>query len=128
VRVSPIAGREKGARLPPCQVFQTRAESSSGRLSIGGGISPRWGRDGRELYYDGQRGIMAVDVETEPVLRVGTPKLVFEGHFPWHGYDVTADGRFLVRRPRETVEGPLELKVILNWFGELERLAPHPLR
>jgi len=43
-------------------------------------------------------------------------------------YNVAADGRFLALRPRETVEGPIELQVVLNWFEELERLAPHPGR
>jgi hypothetical protein len=26
------------------------------------------------------------------------------------------------------MEGPIELRILLNWFQELERLAPHPLR
>jgi hypothetical protein len=27
-----------------------------------------------------------------------------------------------------TAETPIELRVVLNWFEELERLAPHPQR
>jgi hypothetical protein len=39
-------------------------------------------------------------------------------------YDVTADGqRFLVATPTdEAVSAPVT--VVLNWFGELRRLAP----
>jgi len=35
--------------------------------------------------------------------------------------------RFLMLSPR-AMEGPIELRIILNWFQELERLAPHPPR
>jgi hypothetical protein len=42
---------------------------------------------------------------------------------------ITPDARrFLTIANRTTEEGPLELRVILNWFDELERLAPHPPR
>jgi len=100
-------------------------------VSIGESGSPRWGRDGR-LYFlglSGQQGrMMVVDVQTAPVLRVGRPRVLFELDRRWRRYDVTPDGRFLVLRPRQTVEGPIELRVVLNWFEELERLAPHPAR
>jgi Tol biopolymer transport system component len=100
-------------------------------VSIGEGGSPRWARDGRQLYYWGEGTRMtAVAVETAPVLRVGQPRVLFDvypGPYP-SGYDVTADGRFVMMRARQTVEGPLVLRVILNWLEELERLAPHPPR
>jgi hypothetical protein len=37
-------------------------------------------------------------------------------------------GRFLAVSGRAADKGPLELRVILNWFEELERLVPHPPR
>jgi Tol biopolymer transport system component len=102
-------------------------------VSIGGGGGPRWGHDGRLFYWSGTgqgQRMMAVDVKTAPVLRVGRPQALFETDRRWPIYDVdvTADGRFLALLPRETVGGPLELRVVLNWFEELERLAPHPRR
>jgi Tol biopolymer transport system component len=99
-------------------------------VSVGDGRLPRWGRDGRQLFYvSGRKKVMAVAVQTEPALRLGRPQLVLEAeaNLDWRGFDVTADGRFLVRRPRRA-EGPAEVEVILNWFEELERLAPHPRR
>ncbi len=54
-----------------------------------------------------------------------TPKLLRELRPDFYpGYDVSPDGqRFLtIRTPPETA--PRELNVILNWFQELERLAP----
>ena len=97
-------------------------------VSIGGGGWPIWGHDGRQLFYGYGRRMMVVAVDTEPVLRVGRPQLLFEKGPPATGYDVTADGRVLALLPRETVDGPVELRVVLNWFEELERLAPHPRR
>ncbi len=97
-------------------------------VSIDGGSGPRWRSDGRELLYWGASGMMAVDVETQPVLRIGRPRAIFENR-GWGRFDVTPDGRrFLTLRPREGEEGPIELRVVLNWFEELERLAPHPGR
>jgi hypothetical protein len=38
-------------------------------------------------------------------------------------YDVAPDGRFLV--PRSPVDSaPRQLELVLNWFAELNRLAP----
>jgi hypothetical protein len=72
--------------------------------------------------------MMVAALQTAPVLRVGQSELLFERD-SWHGFDITRDAhRFLTMSPRTTVDGPLELRVILNWFEELERLAPHPRR
>ena len=97
-------------------------------VSIGGGGGPRWGRDGRHLFYSDGNRMLVVAVETEPVLRVGRPQVLFEGGPRWQSYDLTADGRFLALLPRAIKDGPVELRVVLNWFEELERLAPHPRR
>jgi hypothetical protein len=51
-----------------------------------------------------------------------------DGGARWQSYEATADGRFLALLPRETLDGPVELRVVLNWFEQLERLAPHPRR
>ena len=97
-------------------------------VSVGDGNLPWWGRDGRQLFYvSGRKQVMSVAVQTEPALGLGRPHMLFEAgaDLLWRGFDTTADGRLLVRRPRRT-DGPAELEVILNWFEELERLAPHP--
>ena len=100
--------------------------------SESGGGPPRWGPGGRNLYYISGRKMMVVTVEREPELHVGRPRTVFEstlaestlaGHF-----DISPDGkRFLMVTPRTTTV-PLEVRVILHWDEELERLAPHPRR
>jgi Tol biopolymer transport system component len=96
-------------------------------VSTGEGSWARWARDGRRLYYvGGRRQLMVVDVQTAPVLRVGRPEIVLEDHQPWDYVGMTPDARrFLMSSPRR-MEGPPELRVVLDWFDELERMAPHP--
>jgi Tol biopolymer transport system component/predicted Ser/Thr protein kinase len=89
--------------------------------------SPRWSADGRQLYYIRGTEIMVVPVQTDPVLRIGTPQRLVEDENV-RGFDLAPDGRrFLFLFPRST-DRPIELRVVLNWFEELERLAPHPQR
>jgi Tol biopolymer transport system component len=94
-------------------------------VSTAGGISPRWRRDGAELYYiaaDGQ--LMAVSVTTTgktpelgaPVA-LFSPRIVSGGTLPigvaWQ-YDVAPDGRFLINViVGDAVTAPIT--VIQNW-------------
>jgi serine/threonine-protein kinase len=72
-------------------------------VSPGGGREPIWSPLGNEIFYrsiDGRR-VMAVDVTTDSALRIGLPRLLFEGQFQtgsfWSNYDVTPDAkRFLM--------------------------------
>jgi hypothetical protein len=44
-------------------------------------------------------------------------------------YDVSRDGRFLMVQPSAHEKAtPTQIIVVLNWFEELKRLAPHPRR
>lgn len=92
------------------------------RVSIGGGTSPRWARNGRVLFYAApdHRSIMRVAIDWTPSVKVSPPVRVFTmpqaGTWSVRGvmYDVTPDGeRFLVNVPT----GQLESKIIVvqNW-------------
>ena len=48
------------------------------QVSSGGGDWPLWSPDGRELFYLGSEGMMAVPVETEPTFTQGTVDLLFD--------------------------------------------------
>jgi hypothetical protein len=78
---------------------------SAGKWKIGDGVQPRWRRNGKELFYvSSDSRMMAVDVSTNPVFWVGTPKILFPAAIQHGGrdnmvmnYDVAADGsKFLV--------------------------------
>ena len=94
------------------------------QVSADGGTDPRWSRSGRELFYRNDNKMMAVDVETSPSFRAGTPKLLFEKESA--AYDVASDGkRFLLIKGNGAPQGQSnELRVVLNWFEELRRHAP----
>ncbi|HXQ26723.1 MAG TPA: protein kinase [Candidatus Acidoferrales bacterium] len=95
-------------------------------ISANGGSQPRWRRDGKELYYLAPDGrLMAVEIATNPVLRAGVPKALFQT--PPHaeiirGYqwDVTPDGtRLLYLAP--TKQGAAPFRVVLNWQAALKK-------
>ncbi|HYG81117.1 MAG TPA: protein kinase, partial [Pyrinomonadaceae bacterium] len=111
------------------EVYVQSFPASGGKwqVSNGGGGSPRWRRDGRELFYlsaDGQ--LMAVEVDgSSDTFEARLPVPLFKprvgaisGDSP---YDVAADGRrFLVNMPVEE-NAPAPVTVVLNWTADLKR-------
>ncbi len=113
------------------QPFSVSGPRGKRQVSIGGGAEPVWAPDGRDLFYRNGDKMMAVVIETEPELSVGTPRLLFEkrllGTGPVHllrNYDVSLDGQRFLMIKREQDLVPTEIVVILNWFDELKRLVP----
>jgi serine/threonine-protein kinase len=105
------------------------------QVSSGGGRDPKWSRDGRELFYWTDSGIVAVSVEArDGILRAGTPKLLFsraargslvagEPYYP--AFDVAPDGQhFVVIQPPAGQWGSDHVRLVTNFFAELERIAP----
>ena len=116
------------------------------QVSSGGGLSPVWRDNGRELLYvepsvppdtaglvrlsTGTIRMMAVTVQLTPTLTLGAPKRLFEGRYqvnvPARGYDVTADGqRFVLLQEQERAPDVItHMMVVQNWHEELKRLVP----
>ena len=103
------------------------------QVSSGGGGWPLWSPDGRELFYAGSEGLMAVPVETEPTFTQGTVDLLFDLG-PYSRFlrnrriDISPEGdRFLMLKAGggsdETAE-TTSIIVVQNWFEELKRLVP----
>ena len=94
------------------------------RVSPNGGIEPVWARSGRELYYlEGQK-MMAIAVETRTGFDFKPPVVLFEGTYMRPGqppsYDVSADGRFLMRKPASAAPAPSAITIVLNWREALK--------
>jgi eukaryotic-like serine/threonine-protein kinase len=95
-------------------------------VSPGGGREPVWSPLGNEIFYrsiDGRR-MMAVDVTTEPELRIGVPRLLFEGDYQtrpfFSNYDVTPDAKqFLMIE--ESAAPQSRLEVVLHSTDSLGR-------
>jgi serine/threonine-protein kinase len=103
------------------------------QVSSDGGWEPVWSPDGSTLYYRNINGtkMMAVSIGPGPLLRVGTPRVLFENArlvagWAWgRNYDISPDGkRFLMITSSSPPIWPSEYHVILNWAQELKRLVP----
>ncbi len=114
------AGAETNPILSPDGKWLAYVSTSSGRrevyvqgfpdaaggprqISTDGGVEPRWSRSGRELFFRAinRQGMMAVDIETSPTFRRGTPHSLFQvqaaSGLDYPRYDVSPDGkRFLM--------------------------------
>jgi serine/threonine-protein kinase len=102
------------------------------RVSSDGGQEPIWSRSGNELFYQSGDALMSAEVVGRGTsLEFKAPRALFRGGFvPFDAnvprtYDVGKDGRFLMIREAPGVR-PASLVVVLNWFEELRRRAPHP--
>jgi len=100
------------------------------RVTSEGGSQPRWGRDGKELFYIRAGHLVAVPVTgAGDELAFGQGKTLFAlplfvyvdpGFDVATRYDVAPDGRFLALvRTRE--EGPEPLTVVQNWAEALKK-------
>jgi Tol biopolymer transport system component len=119
------------------QVFvRTYPDPSSGRwqISTGGGRSPRWRRDGKELLFvGGDNRMYSVAVVTDSAFKVGAATSLFSTPLagvasnarPW---DIAPDGqRFLMSVPlaaqtTQTAGDPIDpITVVLNWTSRMGR-------
>jgi len=103
------------------------------QVSHGGGVEPRWRRDGKELFFltpDGK--MMAAPVKPPATasasFEAGLPVTLFQAYprqpfsaFDYLSYDVSADGqRFLVNTKVDD-HSSAPFTVILNWASEMEK-------
>ena len=101
-------------------------------VSVGGGSSPLWTSDGREIVYrkpvEGLVAMVSVVVKAgEDGIELGRPEELFRGPYVemWipfgRFYDMTADGqRFFMARDAEPGQSLERVTVVLNWLDELE--------
>lgn len=110
--------------------FPTRGAKQ--QVSAGGGVQPRWRRDGKELYYlaPGLK-LTTVPVSGNDALTFGSPAELFTAavfggldrapRFR-HQYDVTPDGqRFLINVSATTGTAASPVTVLVNWTAALNK-------
>jgi len=97
-------------------------------VSQGGGVQPRWNRNGKELFYIASDSkMMSVDVATRPVFQAGTPQPLFPANIVETGlrngplsWDIAPDGkRFLIISPNTS--DTHAVAVVLNWRPDSAR-------
>jgi hypothetical protein len=106
------------------EIYVTAFPKPTGRIQVssGGGTSPAWGNDSREIFYMRSDTMVSARIETQPEVRVLSRKDLFSGsyvQYRWYRqYDVMPDGDhflMILNPPRGNIE------VITNWFPQLER-------
>jgi Tol biopolymer transport system component len=98
------------------------------QISRGGGMQPRWRRDGKELFYLSLDGnMMVVEVTPGPVFRGSVPESLFQASVARNGkespvdafaWDVTSDGKRFLINTEEKASRPVTF--VLNWDAELK--------
>jgi len=115
-----FASNESGSGRYDVYVAPFPTSGAKVRVSVAGGDSPRWSRDGRELFYlSSDRRLVAVPVRTRPSLELGPPASLFAlgAMAAWSNFDVSPDGkRFIAIAP-----GPeVSVAVLQHWISGVE--------
>jgi hypothetical protein len=108
-------------------------ENGHWQISSDGGSRPAWAPSGRELFYlDSRYRLMTASLQQKP-LDFSRPSVAFQFAFPPRAgpgrlFDLSPDGqRFVAVRAiaqKDEAAQPNQLRMILNWDQELQRLAP----
>lgn len=128
------------------EIYVQPFPSGGGRwqISDAGGGYPRWSRDGKELFYRSDDGIMSASIESGgDSLRTSKPLRLFSGDFQggslglsiagnsFADYDVSADGRRFVMFSKagdNSAERAGIVTLVAPWFDELTRTFTAPAR
>ena len=113
---------EDGGR-PELYVQPFMRSGTRTQLSANGANQPAWSPDSKELFFVAAgKKLMSISIAPGEELSAGTPRQILEGRFDF-GYDVGADGRFIVAQ-RDPNAPPVPINVVLNWFDELKAKVP----
>jgi hypothetical protein len=105
-------------------VCQVTAPDRVFKISDGGGWSPKWRRDGRELFYQAEDrpAIMSVTVDAAGAFQATRPMRLFETAEVVRGYDASSDGqRFILNLGTAPDRAASALTVVLDWPALLQR-------
>jgi serine/threonine-protein kinase len=92
------------------------------RISTKGGVWPSWSLDGRTVYFSANGRTLAAAVGTGPTLAFSTPFAIPDADAMVLASGGTAGDRLLFRGASQPLIRS-ELRVVLEWFSELTRLA-----
>jgi Tol biopolymer transport system component len=96
------------------------------QISSGGGTTPFWRKDGREIFYvSAERRLMSADISAGPTIEVGIPKPLFE--LPPRDLDVgvgiapAGDGKKFLAVESGPENKQEQIMVVLNWAAGQEK-------
>jgi len=109
------------------EIFLQRYPTTSEKwqISSGGGITPLWRADGKEIFYTSLDKMMSVEVKLGSKVETGLPRELFRSAISHHGlsydYAVSPDGqRFLISNAVDVNE-VAPMTIVLNWNAALKK-------
>ena len=104
------------------------------KVSVGGGGQPRWGKNGKELFYVEGTTLMSLPIGTSGGFSPGSPKPLFDNAGLQAGadltpqYDISDDGQriLLVEPVGDATAKPRSIHVVQNWFAEFRDRQSNP--
>jgi len=108
------------------EVYVRPLSETGGRVKVSneGGVEPVWTRGGRELLYRNGSQFLSCEIQSEPGLAAGVPRLLFSGDFLPGGredapfeYSVSTDGNVIyATRTVAAPEPERRLAIVTNWL------------
>ena len=97
------------------------------QISTGGGQTPIWSRDGKDIFYESGTGKLT-SVKVQPgdqTLSTGIPEPLFdlEGREQFTVYDQSPDGTRFVAQLAAGERSTNPVTLVINWPRELEQHA-----
>jgi hypothetical protein len=127
------ASDESGRAEIYVRPFPLAADSGKWTVSNGGGVTPRWRRDGKELFFltTNLRAVMVAVVSYAPSFITSVPVPAFSASIQINAatsgggssWDVTADGTKFLLPTVDAQAGAVQLpiRVVLNWTAGLRK-------
>ncbi len=127
------ASDESGRSEIYVRPFPLAADSGKWTVSNGGGVTPRWRRDGKELFFltTNLRTVMVAAVTHTPSFATSIPVPAFSASVQINAatsgagssWDVTPDGTKFLLPTVETQTGAAQppVRVVLNWTAGLRK-------
>jgi Tol biopolymer transport system component len=108
------------------EIYVTRFDQpgEKWRISIAGGTSPCWRRDGKELFFLAtDKNVMSVAVRGGDNFEFGAPAPIFKIDSIFNeAFDVTADGqRFIAVSSADQGQTTPPFTVVVNWAADSKR-------
>jgi len=99
-------------------------EGGKWKISVDGGFNPKWAMSGDRLFYQNGNKIMAVSVATTSQFqKLEQPEPFYEST-GIADYDIHPDdNRLLLVKVSGEYEDRRQIRIVLNWFEELNRLS-----
>jgi eukaryotic-like serine/threonine-protein kinase len=121
-----LAYQSNESGRPEIYITAFPAGGAKWQVSSNGGATPKWRRDGKELFFlDPLDNMVAVDVNASGnAPKLGAPRTLFQAvgiQRDFGPYDVSADGKKFLINSGNLKEGTEPVTLVLNWPAELKR-------